>query len=111
MPLVQTIEVPPGDPAPVLAEPIIKMIVLGNRPALAQLADDLTTNPPIVVRKVIWFKHGLPENYQAIFQVQDLLHVQAFSLSIGNVVADRIMIDEVADYVRVDQCYTSAAAL
>lgn len=106
--LTKTTTVPPDDPTIILSQPIIKMIVLGDRQAIVQLADDLAQAPPITDRHVIWFKAGLPANYQIQFKVPDLTNVQAFSLSINNTVGDTIRIGENVDEVRIDSAYTKA---
>ena len=113
--LTKTTTVPTQDPTLVLNLPILKMIVLGNRSVIAQLADDLAQDPPIVDRQVIWFTAGLPDNYKKQFNISDplnlitnLLNVQAFSLSTGNKIADAINISENVDEVRMDLAYTNA---
>ena len=108
MPLTKTITVPPGNPDATLHLPIIKMVVVVNDAALAQLADDLAQFPPITDRQVVWFQNGLPANYQAEFNVPNLAAVVAFSLSPENDIGDVISDDETVDDVRMDEAYTAA---
>ena len=109
MPLTKTTIVPPGNADNVLNQPIIKLIVVMNDPNLAQLADDLAQNPPIVDRQVIWFQNGLPANFQAMFNINNLNTALAFSLKIDNTVADVIRdTDNPVDAVRMAIAYNNA---
>jgi|GEM_PF-3299793 len=109
MPLIKTTIVPPGDANAVLNQPIIKMIVIVNDPDLAQLADNLARNPPIVDRQVVWFPGGLPANFQATFNIDHIDTALAFSLKIDNTVADIITTDDrPVDAVRMAIGYNNA---
>jgi hypothetical protein len=108
MPLTKTTIVPPGSADPILALPILKMVVVVADPAIAQKADDGAQFPPIVDRQVIWFPGSLPAHYQAQFHVPDLATALAFSLSPTNGVGDVIRQGEVVDDIRMEVCYTNA---
>ena len=108
MPLTKTTIAPPTNPDPVLSLPCIKMVVIVNDAALAQLADDLAQLPPIVDRQVIWFQSGLPAAYQATFNITNLPTAVAFSLKTDNTIADVIRVGESVDAVRMDSSYTNA---
>lgn len=88
--------------------PIIKMIVVVNDVNVAQTADDMAQMAPIVDRQVVWFPNGLPANYQAKFNVPNLLTAVAFSLSPENNIGDVIRQGETVDFVRMDEAYSAA---
>jgi hypothetical protein len=108
MPLTKTIIVPPGNPDVTLHLPIIKMVVVVNDAALAQLADDLAQMPPLTDRQVIWFQNGLPASYQAQFKVPDLATAVAFSLSPENDIGTVIRQGDIIDEMGMDEAYTAA---
>jgi len=84
------------------------MVVVVNDANIAQTADDLAQMAPIVDRQVVWFPNGLPANYQAEFNVPNLLTAVAFSLSPENNIGDVIRQGEVVDFVRMDDAYSAA---
>lgn len=109
MSLQKTVIYPPQDPSGVIAQPILKFVVLGDHPDVVTNADQLAQHPVIVGRAVIWLKtspgnlnhyfHGLPAN---------LDNVLAFSCSTINKVADVIYKTEDADLLRMMEAYTNA---
>lgn len=109
MPSNKTTIVPGQDPSGVINSPILKMVVLGNYPDIVTKSDTLAQSPVIVDRKVIWYQqvpgnlndifHGLPASYG---------NIKAFSVSTTNTVADKILLDETADNVRVMQAFNRA---
>jgi hypothetical protein len=109
--LQRTTIVPDGDPNPVFGEPILKLVVLGDRPDLVEIADKLSIDPPFIPRKVIWFKNGLPDALQAKFNVPDLADVKAFSLSVTNSLGPSLMDNDIEDFAAVDNLFIQAGLI
>ncbi|MCJ8208300.1 hypothetical protein MUY27_01180 [Mucilaginibacter sp. RS28] len=106
--LVKTLIVPNGDPTTILNQPILKVIVNGNYTDAVSNADTAAIGAPIVGRHVIWFQNGVPTSLQASLATGSLVNVQAFSLTVNNHVADRVLTTEDADYVRMETAFDRA---
>ena len=108
--LDKTLIIPEDDPNTVVGQPILKMVILGNNQHLAQIANDLALDPPVVDRRVLWFKDPDMAALRHLFKslADDLGDVLAFSVSTKDLVADYIRKGEQLDYIRVDQSYTRA---
>ena len=108
MPLTNTTTVPPEDAGPVMnAQNTIKMIVIGDRPTLVAKVDSLSLNPPIAIRKVIWYKNDLPAAIRTKYNIKG--STQAFVLNINNVLKDEISVFEQIDNVRLSLAYVNGA--
>nr|WP_294946413.1 hypothetical protein [uncultured Mucilaginibacter sp.] len=109
MSLQKTVIYPNQNPSGVIAQPILKFVVLGNHPALVTNADQLAQHPVGINRAVIWFR-TLPGNLNHYFHgvPADLGNVIAFSCSTLNKVADIIYANEDADLLRIMEAYTNA---
>jgi hypothetical protein len=111
MPLLKTVTQPnPPETEPKFAEPVLKLVVLGNREPLATAADAMAQNPPTNVdRWVVWYKNPDMDALKAKFtELQDKENFKAFSLSTKNKVADIIKSEDLEDEVRVDEAFTKA---
>jgi hypothetical protein len=109
MPLLKTTIVPPGNPDTVLNNAqALKFILLVNNSFYAQMADNLSSHPPVADRQVIWFTNGLPPAYQKMFNIPQLGTAVAFTLKLDNTVADIIRNDEIIDYPRFNLAYYNA---
>lgn len=113
MPLQKTITHPQEDYHDFIQNPVLKLIVFGDRPDLVKIADDLALDPPTSIdRGVLWLINGvIPTgliNEASDLSQIDLSQIKAVSVSTKNMVADRILITDSEDYVRVEQAYTKA---
>ncbi len=105
----KTTIMPGGDDAAALAQPVLKLIVIGNRPALAQIADDLALNPPYKPRLVVWYQQNLPQEMVTKYGIT--ADVKAFSLSVSNKLGAKMLQHELEDYPGVNDIFDAAGTV
>jgi hypothetical protein len=110
MTLLKTVIHPDTDPESKLQEPVLKMVILGNKTELVATADYLAEEPPTEVdRWVIWYKNPDMKALKKKFPVlKNMPEFKAFSLSTINKVADVITVNDLEDELRVEKAYTKA---
>jgi hypothetical protein len=110
-----TTTVPDQDPAQIFAnDKLIKLIILGEAQDFVIIADKVADDAPFCPRAVVWFKKGLPANYDTAYGIQPVesaASLLAFSLSATNQVAGILYKTDNADYLTADQLFNQANAI
>ncbi len=106
--LTNTISIPDGNPNEILTgtDLSIKLIVLGNNPNLAEIANTLAQDAPTFPRFVIWYKTPVLADLQIHFpELNTLENLKGFSASTKNRIAYKIEETTSIDFLSISQAF------